>query len=313
MPRQFRKPESLSAERATRDAVKPFLEARGFRVEDTRQMHGSVQSQIVKIASPESPAVTARVKVCWRKEDRRSNGARYSASQLMFKAEGRDWDSAFRKLVAKELGSNVSHSLFVQWEEDRLGQVALVPVDQIPGIWQAQRAEFDNLILVGRAGRRTRNPSENGDSPTIYLQDDRTPFTPRVARLLWDWPGVRNLAALPDKDTSTDDTFDDIGDPSILGRDEGLRVHSIRSGFRRDPSVRRAVMVRARGTCERAGCGESRPYEGFLDVHHILGVYSSDRVWSCVALCPNCHREAHFSPDSEAINEQLNVFARQFQ
>lgn len=276
-------------------------------------MHGAVQSQIVTIAVPGGAAITARVKVCWRKEDRRANGARYSASQLMFKAEGRDWEAALEKLVAKELGSNISHSLFVQWEEDRLGQVALVPVDQIPGIWQAQRARFDRLISEGRAGRRTSNPSENGDSPTIYLQDDRTPYTPQVAALLWGWPGVKNLAALPDADPSTDDTFDDISDVSALGRDAGVRVHSVRSGVRRDPQVRRAVIARARGTCERSGCGESRPFAGFLDVHHILGVYSSDRVWSCVALCPNCHREAHFSPDSEAINEQLNLFARQFQ
>ena len=43
-----------------------------------------------------------------------------------------------------------------------------------------------------------------------------------------------------------------------------------------------------------------------------LGIDVSDRVWTCVALCPNCHREAHFSPDRDAINAQLRDFAAQF-
>jgi Permuted papain-like amidase enzyme, YaeF/YiiX, C92 family len=46
--------------------------------------------------------------------------------------------------------------------------------------------------------------------------------------------------------------------------------------------------------------------------YHILGVGVSDRMWSCVALCPNCHREAHFAHDRDAINAALGSFARRF-
>jgi len=98
----------------------------------------------------------------------------------------------------------------------------------------------------------------------------------------------------------------------MLGRDAGERQVSARSGYPRDAKVRAAVLERSGGQCERRGCNQIRTYAGFLDVHHILGVGVSDRVWSCVALCPNCHREAHFSPDRDAINIELRDFAAQF-
>jgi 5-methylcytosine-specific restriction protein A len=72
------------------------------------------------------------------------------------------------------------------------------------------------------------------------------------------------------------------------------------------------VRDRAGGRCEREGCGAHRPYAGFLDVHHILGIEVSDRLWTCVALCPNCHREAHYAPDRDTINAALGLFAAQF-
>ncbi|WEK12100.1 MAG: HNH endonuclease [Candidatus Pseudomonas colombiensis] len=41
-----------------------------------------------------------------------------------------------------------------------------------------------------------------------------------------------------------------------------------------------------------------------------MGVEVSDRVSNCVALCPNCHRDAHFSSDRERLNDSLLVVAR---
>src|SRR2546421_10879850 len=71
--------------------------------------------------------------------------------------------------------------------------------------------------------------------------------------------------------------------------------------------VRKAVLQRAKGKCEREGCGAHRDYPSFLDVHHILGVEKSDRFWNCISVCPNCHREAHTAPNREQINlDMLN-------
>jgi 5-methylcytosine-specific restriction protein A len=136
-----------------------------------------------------------------------------------------------------------------------------------------------------------------------------------VADALWQWPGVVNILALPalSESAASLDSVDDLpADSALLGRDIGERLVSIKSGYPRDPKVRAAVLVRAEGRCEREECGEQRPYPGFLDVHHILGVGVSDRAWTCVAICPNCHREAHFAPDQSAINERLMEYAKQF-
>ncbi|MBN3794040.1 HNH endonuclease signature motif containing protein [Burkholderia sp. Ac-20392] len=72
------------------------------------------------------------------------------------------------------------------------------------------------------------------------------------------------------------------------------------------------MLARAHG-CERVGGGQTQRYSGFLDVHHILGVEKGDRIWNCVALCPNCHRDAHYSPDKPELNRQLLAYAEQFQ
>lgn len=111
-----------------------------------------------------------------------------------------------------------------------------------------------------------------------------------------------------------DDTMDDLlgMDSSTLGVDGSERLMTERSFVKRDPRVRRNVIARAKNGCERSTCGEKRAYPGFLDVHHILGVEASDRIWTCVALCPNCHREAHFSPTRAKINEELLAYASQF-
>lgn len=110
-----------------------------------------------------------------------------------------------------------------------------------------------------------------------------------------------------------DDTENDLGfDATLIGRDAAERIQKTTSGVKRDPAVRRAVLRRSGLACENPGCGENRDYPGFLDVHHILGAETSDRPWTCVALCPNCHREAHAAPDRDQLNQGLLEFAGRF-
>jgi 5-methylcytosine-specific restriction protein A len=97
-----------------------------------------------------------------------------------------------------------------------------------------------------------------------------------------------------------------------LGADGSERFKTQKSFVKRNPLVRRKVIERAKNGCERNSCDDNRAYVGFLDVHHILGVETSDRVWTCVALCPNCHRESHFSPNRDKINRDLLAYASQF-
>jgi hypothetical protein len=139
------------------------------------------------------------------------------------------------------------------------------------------------------------------------------PILKRNRYTLSEMPQLPRILRVPDE-PAEDDTVNDLPglDPSTIGSDGAPRVPVLRSGVKRDPRVRTEVRKRSRGTCERPGCGARRDYPGFIDVHHILAAENSDRSWTCVALCPNCHREAHYAPYQELINAELLQFALQF-
>ena len=315
--RQFRSAESIAGETQTRDAVISLLARHGFtELRDDRTQRGTAITQIIDGKSPEGEIVRLHVRLCWRRDGRTAREDSYSAAQLRAKLLDGDWERTLAFIVERAKEGEITHTLFVQGGRDGITMVAMVPVDEIPAIWQRQREVSAEVIAAEQTGRWRKNHAENGSSPTIWLQDDRWPATHVVADVLWQWPGVVNVLALPTSEHKAfvGDSFDDLPiDPQRLGRDQGKRVKAVRSGYPRDPKVRAAVLERAGGNCERLGCSESRSFAGFLDVHHILGVGLSDRVWSCVALCPNCHREAHFAPDRDAINRQLQEFAASFE
>lgn len=313
MARAFRTDESIKTERSAREAITAFLEERGFSdVRSEITQRGAAITQIIH-ALRGGRAYAMRVRLCWRRDGRNPQSELYAASQLTTRVPQNEgaWRVALERLSARDLTEGVSHWLIVQYSKGSFVLAALMPATELVPIMLAQRAVGDRLIAQGLAGRRRRNPVENGDSPTIYLQDDRTPFSHALPDVLWSWPGVTNLRAFGTESGGEDALDDFFIDPVELGRDEGERIERVVAGYRRDRLVRQAVAKRAKGACERPGCGEARSYPGFLDVHHILGVGISDRVWNCVALCPNCHREAHMSPDRMAVNSTLAIVARQ--
>lgn len=70
--------------------------------------------------------------------------------------------------------------------------------------------------------------------------------------------------------------------------------------FKRNPDVIAEVRKRANGVCE--GCNNVAPFprkkdgSPYLEVHHIvmLSDGGDDTVQNALALCPNCHRKAHY-------------------
>ena len=78
------------------------------------------------------------------------------------------------------------------------------------------------------------------------------------------------------------------------------RVQLLSTGFRRNADVIVEVLRRAAGVCEK--CKKPAPFlrrsdgKPFLEVHHWtpLADGGEDTVANAGALCPNCHREAHF-------------------
>lgn len=306
--RSFRTEESYNAEAITRRIIPEFLAHRGFRdVKDNCKRIGTSVSQTIHAISPNGQPLSIRVKLCWRPRDSRIT---YSAVQLLAKIRNNDWEGELQRFVQRAAEDGITHFLFVQREDRSITEAALVPVNEIIKIWCAQRDISKELIREGRLGRRKKNHAMNGSSPTLWLTDSSAPA---VTDALWRNPCVFDVVnsgfeAL----VQLDDTYADLGgaDGLLIGSDGADRLYGTRSFVRRDPRVRRAVLKRAAGTCER--CQTSRSFEAFLDVHHILGAETSDRVWNCVAICPNCHREAHFAPNCTEINSSLLNWSMQF-
>lgn len=315
--RVFRTQASYEFEKRSRGAVVPFLRDCGISVQrDDREKVGLGESQIISAVMADGSAIRMRVRLCWRRDGRNSGENKYSAFQLRAKAIEGDWAKTLRHIADHDRAEKVSHTLAVQCDQRGVVFAALIPSRALPAIWKRQRDVSKSLIVKGRLGRRRKNHAENGSSPTLWLQDIRTPDAHAVSDVLWKWPGVVDLVPLAHVSgfAVADDTFDDCAfpDTSQLGSDNPQKRTGQRSYVRRNKAVRDNVRTRAGGKCERSGCGAARGFPGFLDVHHILGAAKSDRVWNCVALCPNCHREAHYSPASQEINRDLLRFASKF-
>jgi 5-methylcytosine-specific restriction protein A len=78
----------------------------------------------------------------------------------------------------------------------------------------------------------------------------------------------------------------------------------------RSALVKRYALLRSGGKCE--ACGSEAPFvddagNGFLEVHHVhrLADEGIDAPGNVAAVCPNCHRRAHYSADRLAFQARL--------
>lgn len=81
----------------------------------------------------------------------------------------------------------------------------------------------------------------------------------------------------------------------------------------RSQALKLYVVARSKGICE--GCGCEAPFQTksgpFLECHHVyrLADGGPDHPENVVALCPNCHRRAHYAQDAVAFNDELKKIA----
>ncbi len=84
------------------------------------------------------------------------------------------------------------------------------------------------------------------------------------------------------------------------------KIQSIQN---RSTAIKLYAKKRANGICE--GCNETAPFETksgpYLEVHHLtrLADGGADLPQNVIALCPTCHRKAHYSLDHLEFNNQL--------
>ena len=100
-----------------------------------------------------------------------------------------------------------------------------------------------------------------------------------------------------------------LGKPP-LGQIRPTLVATVAHTYVRDPAVKRWVLQACNGHCE--GCKAPAPFVGmdgypYLEVHHVvpLSALGSDRISNAVALCPNYHRQCHFSADRDEFKLHL--------
>ncbi|WP_186260280.1 hypothetical protein [Burkholderia gladioli] len=170
--RVFRKPESFEAERLSRDAVRPFLESRGFTVlSDERIVRGVSQAQVVTARSEPGETIKMRVRLCWR--HRGSDDLRYSAAQLRADLIDNDWDKTLDQLVDRDVKVGISHALIFQRVGETVPYAALVPIDQLGLIWRRQADVSEELIKAGRL---------EGSSKTLLSSSEDVPTDERAAK-----------------------------------------------------------------------------------------------------------------------------------
>ena len=83
-----------------------------------------------------------------------------------------------------------------------------------------------------------------------------------------------------------------------------------RNIYERSRDVREYVLARSGGKCEN--CQQDAPFKtkygrGYLEPHHIrrLNDGGLDHPAHVAAVCPNCHRRAHYGVDGEKMNKLL--------
>lgn len=86
-----------------------------------------------------------------------------------------------------------------------------------------------------------------------------------------------------------------------------FRTQVISTVILRNPDVVAEVLIRAAGVCE--DCKRPAPFERatdgtpYLEVHHHdrLADDGDDTVQNAIALCPNCHRKAHYGKPNNSF------------
>ncbi len=145
------------------------------------------------------------------------------------------------------------------------------------------------------------------------------------------WSYVHALALLSIEKTTIKDQlseeFEKSVSQSLTDDDESIKrrlvnapkvpekVQTISYDYRRNPDVVATVLKRAKGKCELCQleapflkASDSSPY---LEVHHwiLLAEGGEDTVDNAGALCPNCHKQAHFGQNREYIKSNKALAA----
>jgi 5-methylcytosine-specific restriction endonuclease McrA len=140
-----------------------------------------------------------------------------------------------------------------------------------------------------------------------------------VAKQVKDLISLRRKTRIPDYDDDalSEANIDELRKIAILKARRTVTAEERKVLDRaRSLAIKLYVLRRSNGLCE--GCSSPAPFQKpdgtpYLEPHHTsrLADDGPDHPCHVIALCPNCHRRAHYSADSKAFNKRLTetVFA----
>jgi 5-methylcytosine-specific restriction endonuclease McrA len=146
----------------------------------------------------------------------------------------------------------------------------------------------------------------------IYPRSITTP-TCEVARRILSLIAHRRRTRMPDlsEDALETANIDELRRVALLRAVPSASARkSVRLYRARSQAIRLYVLRRADGTCESCRAvapfrrGDGSPY---LEPHHVarLADAGPDHPAKVIALCPNCHRRAHYAADAKTFNSGL--------
>jgi 5-methylcytosine-specific restriction enzyme A len=107
--------------------------------------------------------------------------------------------------------------------------------------------------------------------------------------------------------------LEDLRAAALRGPAQGLGPRqALRNVYERSECVKDYVRARARGRCE--GCSAPAPFdtpkgEPYLESHHtrLVSDEGPDHPAWVIAVCPTCHRRAHYARDAAEYNAKLTA------
>lgn len=160
----------------------------------------------------------------------------------------------------------------------------------------------------GKPGPRRKHWVDNGFKAKLNKADKTVTFT-RFKPLLSE-PAYNAAEAQSAAEDALLAGIQSSGTPP-LGNDKPQSKKTKVIRYERDKEVVKHVLERSRDTCERCASTPFMKENGRpgLHVHHIqtLAEGGPDTTDNTIALCPNCHSEAHLGKDKAELAKQLKT------
>jgi 5-methylcytosine-specific restriction protein A len=223
----------------------------------------------------------------------------------------------------------------IEWEdknelsEERIAflneHIKLFQPKEVEIYFEVKGRKCVNLISIRNVKKMTNQLSTSN----LIKESDGEPLKPRTRSGGWSYVYALPLLSI-DKTVvkkRLDEELEKSLSESLKDDDELIKkrlanapkipekVQIISYDFRRNPDVIAAVLKRAHGKCEL--CGSDAPFfkasDGtpYLEVHHwiTLSEGGEDTVDNAGALCPNCHKHAHFGQKRDYIKSNKALAA----